>query len=57
MGKRTFDGKFPMKNLNLWGISGGIKNRDFKCIFYRIFSMRKIHRVMNFPWGISNEKC
>ena len=41
-----------MKNVNPWGISGGIKNRDFKCISYQIFSMGKIHREMNFPWGI-----
>lgn len=46
-----------MKNVNPWGISGEIKNRDFKCISYQIFSMGKIHREMNFPWGISNEKC
>lgn len=56
-GNELLSGEFPMKNVNPWGISGGIKNRDFKCISYQIFSMGKIHREMNFPWGISNEKC
>lgn len=53
MEKRTFDGKFPMKNLNLWGISGGIKFGGFSVQFLHILFMWKYEGEMNFSWGNS----